>query len=265
MNGYIEVSQYSGVYEYGSVASYHCNPGYRLDTANGDMMCGDQGTWVSDHDGGDQVSGVWVTHQGSDGSSPRCVPITCDEPPMVDHAVLELVNGSTNLNTLLLYTCEAGYYDQLFPQSITVSRCQSDSTWTPVSLSCIFDPAAVARNVQGTLFEYDQRDSEGSEFNLSFIITVVSISVALILTIIIVIVILKHRKMKDRLLRSQKMSRVTAGGVKVLPDYLFSPTPIDDNQCKVIIIIPDEKSINPFSKVYHHDQTVISGKAKVPL
>ena len=72
-------------------------------------------------------------------------------------------------------------------------------------------------------------------FSLSSIITIVSISVALILTIIIVIVIVKHRKMRDKLLRSRKLSKVTAGGVKVLPDYLFSPTPVvpDDSQCKV--------------------------------
>ena len=29
INGYIEVSEYTGEYVYGSVAMYHCNPGYR--------------------------------------------------------------------------------------------------------------------------------------------------------------------------------------------------------------------------------------------
>ena len=70
-------------------------------------------------------------------------------------------------------------------------------------------------------------------FSLSSIITIVSISVALILTIIIAIVIIKHRRMRDKLLRSRKLSKVTAGGVKVLPDYLFSPTPLEQSQCKV--------------------------------
>ena len=96
---------------------------------------------------------------------------------------------------------------------------------------CVFDPAAVARNVQGGLFEYEE--NEENVFSLSSIITIVSISVALILTIIIAIVIIKHRRMRDKLLRSRKLSKVTAGGVKVLPDYLFSPTPLEDSQCKV--------------------------------
>ena len=97
---------------------------------------------------------------------------------------------------------------------------------------CVFDPAAVARNVQGGFFEYEE-DYEGNMFSLGSIVTIVSISVALILTIIIAIVIVKHRKMRDKLLRSRKLSKVTAGGVKVLPDYLFSPTPLEDSQCKV--------------------------------
>ena len=29
INGYIEVSEYTGEYVFGSVARYHCNPGYR--------------------------------------------------------------------------------------------------------------------------------------------------------------------------------------------------------------------------------------------
>ena len=29
INGYIEVSEYTGEYVFGSVAMYHCNPGYR--------------------------------------------------------------------------------------------------------------------------------------------------------------------------------------------------------------------------------------------
>ena len=109
---------------------------------------------------------------------------------------------------------------------------------------CIFDPAAVARNVQqgggGGFFEFE--DDEENIFSVSSIITIVSISVALILAIIIIIVVMKHRQMRDKLLRSRKLSRVTGGGVmsrvsasgvKVLPDYLFSPTPVDESECKV--------------------------------
>ena len=130
-----------------------------------------------------------------------------------------------------VYTCGAGYYDQQHPDSVTVSQCQQDASWSPVSLRCVFDPAAVARNVQGGFFEYEE-DRENI-FSVSSIVTIVSISVALILATIIVIVVIKHRRMKNKLLRSRKLSKVTAGGVKVLPDYLFSPTPLEDSQCKV--------------------------------
>ena len=82
----------------------------------------------------DTRPGVWITHQGSDVSVPRCQPISCDEPPLVEHAVMELVNGSTGLHMLLVYSCEAGYYDQMSPQSVSVSQCQTDQTWSPVNL-----------------------------------------------------------------------------------------------------------------------------------
>ena len=89
-------------------------------------------------------------------------------------------------------------------------------------------------------FEFE--DDEENIFSVSSIITIVSISVALILAIIIIIVVMKHKQMRDKLLRSRKLSRVTGGGVmsrvsasgvKVLPDYLFSPTPVDESECKV--------------------------------
>ena len=109
--------------------------GYVLDSVHNEYVCGDQGTWEVTEATSD--TGVWVTHQGRDVTSPKCGPVTCDQPPMVDHSVLELVNGSTGLHSLLVYTCEAGYYDQQYPQSITVSTCQSDSTWSEVNLRLV--------------------------------------------------------------------------------------------------------------------------------
>ena len=90
-------------------------------------------------------------------TSPRgphiCEPVTCEAPPVVDHAVLELLNSSTGLGSLLVYrctvccccccyyycycyyfSCEAGYYDQQQGDSVTVSQCQASSLWSPVTL-----------------------------------------------------------------------------------------------------------------------------------
>ena len=68
-------------------------------------MCGPEGVWqpeVAEAEG----AGVRVTHQGSDVAAPLprvlvCEPVTCPDPPRVSHAVLELVNGSATLHSLL--------------------------------------------------------------------------------------------------------------------------------------------------------------------
>ena len=109
VNGYIEVSEYSGQYEYGSVATYHCNPGFRLEDSGpslgSSLVCGPEGVWQPEV-GEAAGAGVRVTHQGSDVAAPLprvlvCEPVTCPDPPRVSHAVLELVNGSATLHSLL--------------------------------------------------------------------------------------------------------------------------------------------------------------------
>ena len=238
-NGYIEVSQYSGHYEYGSVATYHCNPGYSLDSAGLDRArCGEGGVWETDRRG---EEGVRVSHQGTTVTpAPRCLPVSCDSPPMVHHTVLDLINGSTGLGSLLVYQCEPGYMDLRHPGGLTVSQCQPDTTWSPVNITCVFDPAAVASNI----LEYDRGfDSSGGAWQVSTIIAIVSISVAVILSLIIIFVLIKHRRMREKLLRTRKFSKITAGGVKVLPDYLFSPTPLD-TQCKVSGALMSQVIIN---------------------
>ena len=138
INGYIEVSEYSGEYVFGSVARYHCNPGYRLaSTGHTELMvCGGRGEWEPEVEAGGE--GVVVTPRGSDVTAPRgphvCEPVSCGPPPSVEHAVLELLNSTTGLGALLVYSCEAGFYDQQQGDSVTVSQCQASQLWTPVTL-----------------------------------------------------------------------------------------------------------------------------------
>ena len=233
-NGYIEVSQYSGQYQYGSVATYHCNPGYSLDqTALTRAVCGEAGLWETDRRGEEEGGGVMVSHQGTTLTpAPRCLPLSCHSPPRVENTVMDLLNSTAGLGSLLVYGCQAGYRDSTEGWGgVRVSQCQADTTWSPVNISCVFDPAAVTTNLQGGALEYERGDSSQA-FDLSTIVTIVSISVAIILSLIIIFVVIKHRKMRDKFLRARKFSKMTAGGVKVLPDYLFSPTPVD-TQCKV--------------------------------
>ena len=43
-DGFIEVSNFRGKYVFGSLATYHCNPGYIL-WGNASRLCGHEGTW----------------------------------------------------------------------------------------------------------------------------------------------------------------------------------------------------------------------------
>ena len=228
VNGYIEVSQYSGQYEYGSVATYHCNPGYTLDrSALTRAVCGEGGVWEADTR---EEEGVVVSHQGTTTApAPRCLPLSCSSPPRVEHALMDLLNQTAGLGSLLVYQCETGYRDLSYPGGVSVSQCQTDTTWSPVNITCVFDPAAVASNI----LEYERGEDgrEGWTLDIGTVVTIVSISVAIILSLMIILVVLKQRRMREKLARSRQFSKMPAGGVKVLPDYLFSPTPAE-SQCQ---------------------------------
>ena len=43
-DGFIEVSNFRGKYVFGSLATYHCNPGYIL-WGNASRLCGHEGQW----------------------------------------------------------------------------------------------------------------------------------------------------------------------------------------------------------------------------
>ena len=105
-SGYIEVSNFNGKYEFGAVASYRCNSGHILwgNSSRYQILffsrfykvyllsiCGRDGSWQ--------------------GSPPRCHLITCGNPPLVENAVVELLNGSTSWQSIIIYQCSAGYYD----------------------------------------------------------------------------------------------------------------------------------------------------------
>lgn len=44
-DGFIEVSNFKGRYVYGSLATYHCNPGFIL-WGNASRLCADDGEWT---------------------------------------------------------------------------------------------------------------------------------------------------------------------------------------------------------------------------
>jgi len=87
-DGFIEVSNFRGRYVFGSLATYHCNPGYIL-WGNASRLCGDDGRWS--------------------GGTPQCKPITCGQPPEVANAHVTLVNGSTLWRSQSHYRCKPGF------------------------------------------------------------------------------------------------------------------------------------------------------------
>ena len=44
-DGFIEVSNFKGRYVFGSLATYHCNPGYIL-WGNASRLCAENGKWT---------------------------------------------------------------------------------------------------------------------------------------------------------------------------------------------------------------------------
>ena len=87
-DGFIEVSNFKGKYVFGSLATYHCNPGFIL-WGNASRLCTEEGIWT--------------------GVKPQCKPITCGQPPEVSNTRFQLMNGSTSWQSLAKYTCKSGH------------------------------------------------------------------------------------------------------------------------------------------------------------
>ena len=69
------VSKFKGCYQYGAVATYHCNPGFIL-WGNASRACQSDGSW--------------------DGISPTCNPISCGNLPIVLNGLGALMKGAAN-------------------------------------------------------------------------------------------------------------------------------------------------------------------------
>ena len=84
-------------------------------------------------------------------------------------------------------------------------------------MRCMFDPAAVARNMmRGHNVEWE----ENKEINLGTVVVIVVISVIIILSIIIAFIVISHRR-SSATRRAKKLSRLN--GMKVLPDQVIKP------------------------------------------
>ena len=120
-DGFIEVSNFKGRYVFGSLATYHCNPGYIL-WGNASRLCAENGKWTGKHyqyvyhkfmliiihgfaKNKNNFTTITIT-----GNQPQCKPITCGQPPEVLNARFYLTNGtSTAWQSLARYSCKPGF------------------------------------------------------------------------------------------------------------------------------------------------------------
>ncbi|XP_069182423.1 uncharacterized protein [Procambarus clarkii] len=114
-HGFIEVANFRGVYGYGTVATYTCNPGYIL-KGNTTRTCDHTGKWTNE--------------------APICQAVTCGPPPVFPHARHTLINGSTNWNGIAVYTCSDGY--RLHRDTgDTVTTCLDIGAWNFINVTCV--------------------------------------------------------------------------------------------------------------------------------
>ena len=110
----------------------------------------------------------------------------------------------------------------------SVSECQEDGNWSPVSLRCIFDPAAVARNMQRGRTVLWEREED---MNMGTIIAIVVICALVIISGLIAFIVISNRR-NGGVTRATKLSRLN--GVKVLPDIVTKSSVLD---CRVSFTI----------------------------
>lgn len=204
-NGYIEVSNFKGRYQFGSVATYRCNPGFIL-WGNGSRVCDSSGSWS--------------------GSPPSCKPITCGNPPQLDNSVVDLMNGSTTWLSVARYSCLPGFYIQRprVNSSFLLTVCTKFGVWEQMDMKCVFDPNAVSFNFKKGRSLEGWSDTSG-EINIGTIAAIGVISSLILLTIIIVIIVVSHRRMKQTQSNSRKISRSSTN--QLLPGELN-----DGEECK---------------------------------
>ena len=222
--GNVDVSNVDGRNQAGSVASYKCKSGYVLRGNSSRYLCSLR-ICLLVYSSSCSPDGTWT------GVPPHCDLQHCGQPPTVENAAMELLNGSTTWQAMTAYHCKAGYQDTMQGRqaikylcacnysspdqsSSTGSECQADGKWSPVSLRCLPDLAIIVGNItRGQQSEVNEK----GENNLGAIITIIVLIGLVILSLLLAFIVYSHRQSKTTT-RARKMSRMN--GVKVLPEQV---------------------------------------------
>ncbi|KAL8570681.1 hypothetical protein ACOMHN_039116 [Nucella lapillus] len=97
-------------HRYGDGILFVCDPGYEL---------------IGEFSRSCQADGAW------DGDLPECAPVSCGLPPMTDHAMPDLTNG-TLFPAVITYHCDVGY----IPEGDGVASCLTGGSWSETAFSC---------------------------------------------------------------------------------------------------------------------------------
>jgi hypothetical protein len=222
--GNVEVSNFNGRNQVESVASYKCKSGYVL-KGNSSRYLSSLRICLLVYSSSCSPAGTWT------GDPPHCDLLNCGQPPAVENAAMELLNGSTTWRAMTAYHCKAGYQDTVQgsqaikylcacnysspdQSSSTVSECQADGKWSPVSLRCVPDLAIIVGNITRS---QQSKGNEKGEINIEAIITIVVLIGLIILSLLLSLIVFSHRQSKTNT-RARKMSRMN--GVKVLPEQV---------------------------------------------
>ncbi|KAK7501166.1 hypothetical protein BaRGS_00007651, partial [Batillaria attramentaria] len=95
---------------YGDGVIFICHSGFELQGQQ-DLSCQMDGTWNADQ--------------------PECVNVNCGDPPVLDHATPDVING-TLYPAIITYNCDTGYE----ARGSGISTCQADKSWSVPELTC---------------------------------------------------------------------------------------------------------------------------------
>ncbi|XP_071750190.1 uncharacterized protein [Lepeophtheirus salmonis] len=210
-DGFIEVSNFKGKYVFGSLATYHCNPGYIL-WGNASRLCSEEGEWT--------------------GYSPTCKPITCGQPPKVHNARFNLVNGSTSWQSITHYICKPGFKMIYENKNVThvSSFCSENGIWNPVSFACVYDPVGSLNLKKArSLGEWANMGlgftSNDGSVNVGTIAIISVLSILIILVIIVVVIFFTHRRSEEE--ASRKVSRSSTN--QLIADAVAAASVVQNN------------------------------------
>ena len=122
---------------YSSSVVYQCNRGYVM-SENEKLMCDKEGRWV--------------------GVTPRCDPVNCTAPPIIQHG--RLVGNSYSYNQTVSYLCDVGYTITGY----SILQCSEYGNWIGGVPECTLvtcnPPSPISNgNIIGSNFSYNEAAS----------------------------------------------------------------------------------------------------------